>query len=247
MPIRQYEGKTWVAFLDISGFKEIMKDLPDAEHTLDKFYATIFNVTSNYNKGRNNLNDTNPIIPVGSLTVSDCAVVFIHNQDRPQDEIRDLGLLLKFIFTANRKLIDYRNGPQIMTTCALAYGFFRYKDKIEIKYVEKNCFYGRPYVRAYLDNERLEKKPGYCQVLMKDLSLPDEPRIHIPEGSKNQFPFNLLKEDDDYYHFYWMLRDLNLLPEFERKYESLSRDLYKQTKQLLYDQTKQNLPLDTRD
>jgi len=42
MPVQNFSGETFVAFMDISGFKEMMKDKHQAVKALDRLYQTGF-------------------------------------------------------------------------------------------------------------------------------------------------------------------------------------------------------------
>jgi len=75
MPIDRYDGKTYVAFLDISGFKEIMNRERQAAEALDRFYSTVYRV------GRGFIERTarSGLLQVNAIVVSDCAVLFARN------------------------------------------------------------------------------------------------------------------------------------------------------------------------
>jgi hypothetical protein len=148
MPIAStYEGRTYVAFLDVSGFKKIMEREEEAAKTLDKFYQTIFAETRHFNKGT-----ATTRAKVKSIVVSDCAVIFLNNRRMAEDKIRDLETILCFVREVNQKLIRSPS-PLIMTSCSIAYGSFKYTRKFEFGDISKNYFIGWPYVKAFSDNE----------------------------------------------------------------------------------------------
>lgn len=67
MAIADFNGDTFVAFLDISGFKEMMKgDGAQAVNALDKLNQAGYNVL------QNNQN-------IGGIFISDCGVLFVQN------------------------------------------------------------------------------------------------------------------------------------------------------------------------
>lgn len=223
---RSFEGKTWVAFLDISGFKQMMENMPLAESALDKFYSTIFTEVIRINHNFPFEVYTSGKASISSLVISDCAIIFVDNQKVKEDIIRDLHFILNVICQINRSLINPQKEPSIMTTCAIAYGDFKYVSRGADMHTENNYFYGQTYLRAYLGSEELRKMPGYCRVVTKCFSIPDELR--------NIQPFSLLNLTKDYYDYYWMLDNLENLKGFREKYESLSQEVYRHIASLLF-------------
>jgi hypothetical protein len=71
MPISDFEGNTFIAFLDISGFKELMKDGKKAWKAIDRLYQYGYDLISENNKQ----ND----FRVEGLFVSDSGVLFVRN------------------------------------------------------------------------------------------------------------------------------------------------------------------------
>jgi hypothetical protein len=218
MPISDYSGQTCVAFLDISGFRQMMKRGIKAEVALNKLYNTIYRVSGSLRTLNNSIRKDPDPIKISSLVVSDCAVVFVDNQRKPEDKARDLEFILRFILQINRDLISDAPGPRIMTTCSIDYGYFKYQERIEFEGLDKEFFYGQPYVNAFLDNEGLKNKPGHCRILKKNLEVQENLRTH--------FPCSLLEESGDYYYFYWMLDNPEEIANFKLEYENLSQSLY---------------------
>ena len=190
MPIADYNGNTFVAFTDISGFKELMKKDIDALDAIRYFYQTGFNVL------RNSEN-------VEGFFVSDCGILFSRNGNNEEK----LSALLKVIKRINQKMIN-RN---YMLTTSIAFGHFNYQGKIEFQGIEKNPIYGGAYIQAFLDNETGKPRiqPGQCRLMKKNL----------PEINEDDFPL-LVKRGNQNQHlyFYWNLEDTNEIEEFERKY-----------------------------
>ena len=60
---------------------------------------------------------------------------------------------------------------KFMLTTSIAYGHFRYQERIEFEGIEKNALYGSAYVSAYLDNDFGTPKiqPGQCRILVENL------------------------------------------------------------------------------
>lgn len=212
MSIPPYSGETFVAFLDVSGFKEMMKREHMARRALNKFYTTIYAV----GRGFLNLNNQDNLLEVDAVVISDCAMLFSRNANTAQDKVKGMRSILKFIRQINQELIDSHPSPSIMTTCSIAYGDFKYENRIEFESVRKNFFVGWPYVKAFLDNESGKPKihPGQCRLMKENLNLTESIPTH--------FPFSLLEETNKYYYFHWMLDSLDDLKQFRQEY----RDTY---------------------
>jgi len=116
MPIDNYNDNTFVAFTDISGFKELMKNDTDALKAIKRFYQSGYNILSE-------------IANVQGFFVSDAGVLFARNGTN-EEKLRDLLIVVKDI---NRKMLQ-RN---YMLTTSIAYGYFNYQDKIEFNGIEK--------------------------------------------------------------------------------------------------------------
>jgi hypothetical protein len=220
-----YEGETYVAFLDISGFKKLMEKEDEAARTLDKFYQTIFNKIKALNRRARAPLTTSA--RVRSVVVSDSAIIFLNNLGLPQDKVRDLETILDFVGQVNQELIG-STGPSIMTTCSIAYGSFKYKRKFEFGDVAKNYFIGWPYVKAFSDDEYGEPKiqPSQCRILKENLDLPQLPP---------RLPFSLLETDNKYFYFYWMLKNQNDIVGFKARYKETLESVYRELIELLHD------------
>src|SRR3989304_9136834 len=160
--IQHYQGSTFVAYLDISGFKSMMKK-GEARDVLNKFYSTIFQVGEIFRK------PTRPnLLEVDAIVVSDCAVLFSRIEDSTrskigaENNIKGLQSILEFIRRVNSILINPTEGHRILTTCSIDYGKFKYEDRIDVSNMKEVFFIGEPYVNAFLDNEFGEPKilPG---------------------------------------------------------------------------------------
>jgi len=69
MPIESYHGKTFVSFIDISGFKAMIKNREKARDALSTFFQTGYSVL----KERQ---DVELHKKIDGLFVSDCGVLF---------------------------------------------------------------------------------------------------------------------------------------------------------------------------
>ncbi len=229
MSLRPFNGETWVAFLDVSGFKQKMKNsLSEAGQLLDKFYNVVYQETSEINESyRNNS-------PINSLIVSDCAIIYIDNREDNMDptgerKVTNLKKMLMLIRNINLRLIETHNGSRVMTTCTVDYGEFTYINKKTNEYTAKSYFYGPTYLNVYFENEKLSKTPGFCRILTKNFILT------IPQ--RHELPFKLLSsnENSDYYDYYWMLSDFNQREEFNTEYKNLTQSVFDNLGTLIHD------------
>lgn len=194
-----FDGNTFVAFLDISGFKELMKG-KKAFFALDRFYQ--YGYDALLNKRRT----------VYGLFVSDCGILFARESN---NRIGCLISLLEVIKEINQRMIEH----EFMLTTSVAYGHFRYQNRIEFEGVEKNAIYGNAYVSAFLDNESGNPKiqPGQCRIVRDNLPGDINVEINQPHGL---FRFmNKRGRDKKHYYYYWNVENPDYITEFEKKYQ----------------------------
>ena len=192
MPIADFNGDTFVAFTDISGFKELMKNDQNALEAIKYFYQSGYNVLQE--------RDNN----VDGFFVSDCGILFARNGS-VEERLRSLLNCIKKI---NQRMLrrDY------MLTTSISYGNFNYQGKIEFEGIEKNPIYGGAYVKAFLNNETGKPKlqPGQCRLMTQDL----------PDFEIDNIPLLLKKpRDNNHYYYYWNIENQDQIEEFERKYK----------------------------
>jgi hypothetical protein len=229
--VRDYNGRTFVAFLDILGFRNMVKNnISLAAQTLDKFYEIMYDECLNLTRRSatthsSGMRDSIVLPEVNMIVASDCAVIFARNTESGENISNDLECISAFIRTVNSRLIRSDSSPSILTTCSIAYGQFIYEDRRESNYLRKNCFLGTPYMEAFSDNEKMKTEPGLCRLL----------RDNMPANNRISIPFFI--EKDGYYYFYWMLRDIGSLGGFLKDYEkarqAIGRTRYKQLKEVL--------------
>ena len=132
MPVQNFSGQTFVAFLDISGFKDLMKDDRKALDALNELYQSGYNALKNADG-------------VEGFFVSDSGILFVRSGSTHER----LTKIMSVIKRINRQMLF---GNYMLTT-SIAYGHFDYHDKLEFDGIEKNPIYGFAYVQAFLDNE----------------------------------------------------------------------------------------------
>jgi len=188
MPINDFSGDTFVAFLDISGFKEMMKNATKAIEALNCLNQTGYDVLGT----NNNIN---------GFFISDCGILFVNGNNGGDDQLLEL---LNVIEQINRNLIN----NDIMLTTSIAYGDFSYHQRKEYTGINKIPIYGNAYVNAFLDNEAAKPKikPGQCRIIKNNF-----PDINLSN-------FNRLIKKRNYYYFYWMVENSNEINEFETIY-----------------------------
>ena len=215
MPLEEFHGETFVAFLDISGFKALMKDTEKAYKALNRFYQIGYcSLKSNLNQ--NNLNR------VDGLFISDCGILFSrfngegHGNLHFEPHQAALNNLLNIIKQISKEMIE----DDLMLTTSIAYGKFDYHERIDFSGMEKNLLLGNAYLDAYLDNEVGKPKldPGQCRILIKNQLNDLWEHIH----NSDEEPLNkIIKKPNDTKHlyFYWMVSDENQIENFNKKYE----------------------------
>ncbi|MCT7618380.1 hypothetical protein N5U05_11585 [Aliarcobacter butzleri] len=190
MPIADFNGKTFVAFLDISGFKEMMKgDGSQAINAIDKLNVAGYEVL------RSNRD-------ISGFFISDCGVLFVKNEHLNKKE--QLLSMLKVVKNINKSLII----DDIMTTTSISYGHFSYHNRIEFNGISKNPIYGDAYVTAFLDNENGTPKlePGQCRIVFNN------------NEDIEEYNISLLKKTIKHYYYYWMLEDEQDIENFKKDY-----------------------------
>ena len=215
MPLESFNGTTFVAFTDISGFKDMMEDERRAIRALDRFYQA----------GYDALRQKNYVPRVDGLFVSDCGILFVREADpHPAASLR---ALLKVIEAINRDVLR----ADVMLTTSIAYGPFSYHERIEFPGIQKSLTYGDAYLTAYLDNERGKPRmqPGQCRIVLRQTGQVEDalrdfncPRVRRATGVRADGGGRGRMKDAKHAYFFWMVSQENQIVGFERRY----RDAY---------------------
>lgn len=208
MPINSYDGDTFVAFLDISGFKELMRNGKKAWKALDRLYQC----------GYENLRSQNNEYRVEGVFVSDSGVLFVR---RNNQIISNTSESLKSLLMIIKRINERMREKDFMLTTSIAYGKFRYQERIEFKGIEKNPIYGNAYVSAFLDNEngKPEIRPGQCRIVRKNL--PDNIIQAIEQNQDNDI-FRMIRKrghNNKHFYYYWMVNNPLEIEIFEQNYK----------------------------
>lgn len=198
MPIKNFDDDCFVAFTDISGFKEMMKHDQQAVDAIGHLY------TSGFNALRDNPN-------INGLFVSDCGILFT----RDQPAVDQVKTMLEVLERLNRDLLMH----QVMLTTSIAWGHFSYHSKIEFPGISKQPIYGNAYVSAFLDNETGTPRiqPGHCRIVTKNLP----PELIAAIGQNGR-----VVQIKNHHYFYWMVNNSTDIPEFNRRYNDSYRLKY---------------------
>ncbi len=204
MPINSYDGDTFVAFLDISGFKELMRNEQNAWKSLDILYQYGYEIIERHN---------NACIVEG-IFISDSGVLFVRRNNQNNEITECLKSLLVIIKRINEKMIE----NDFMLTTSIAYGKFRYQKRIEFNGIGKNQIFGNAYISAFLDNENGKPKiqPGQCRIVKENL--PNDINSAISQGDDIFRMVTKRKGDHKHYYYYWMVNDPIEIKKFEQNY-----------------------------
>jgi hypothetical protein len=210
MSIQSFQGNTFVAFLDVCGFTELMGSAGQAERALDCFFRSVFEEVQRSHERFQRID---------CIAVSDCAIAFarrnetMQNQDTHLDnhlrneDSEKLESMLFFAKNVSRKLIQNR----ILLKGSIWYGEFKFENRIEIPGIDKAMFVGNAYLNAYRDVEQGHPKIEVGEIRLRPRGKIDE---IIGENTANgEIDLLQLKKDD--YYFYWMLNSVQPLNAFE--------------------------------
>lgn len=230
MGIYNFEGETYLAFVDISGFKHMMNDKDLISEVVYKFYQYGYNALNKHRYG-----PSHEFARIQGIFVSDCGIIFVNkdHEDLNQNlEVKreSLNLLLSVIKELNAGMIE----NNIMLTSSIAYGSLNCTEKLEFNGISKNPFYGDAYIHAFMDNKSTQIKisPGECRIVKKNL-----PDYLITEDSKIFFEhFKFLqrkKNNTEHYYFFWMVNKKSKISEFTKSYLNLEEEKYRRMVELI--------------
>ena len=117
MPLSSYEGDTFLAYLDISGFKKLMRNEDLAWRALDKFYNAGYKFLRVHNALENK---------VDGLFVSDCGVLYLKRKNLHMHNLtNDLKTLLRIVKDINKR----RRDESYMLKTSISFGRFKYQER----------------------------------------------------------------------------------------------------------------------
>ena len=232
--IDAFSGETFVAFLDISGFKEYLKPSGPTELHSDKVVRVISDF---YQAGYDEITDHNAINnnKMCGVFVSDCGILFIRFGGEWRTALVDVLNVIKKI---NIKMINNDH----LTTCSIAYGDFNYQNRISSEYIRKNPIFGVGYLNAFSDNEYGNPKirPGDCRIVTKGFPLfprdqdSGDSVFYPPDEAQVLTQLNLIKSNDGrHYYYYWMLNNTEDYTKYDEKYKQIEDKKYDQLKRFI--------------
>jgi hypothetical protein len=215
--INSFCGNTFVAYVDIAGFKSMVREGERAWRVLNKFYQTGYDVLRTEARAPDGAQ-------VEGFFISDCGVLFVRSLDVAADnKIGELDLLLNVVKTLNERMLGYR----VMLTTSISYGEFRFNERVEFPGIEKRPLYGYAYIEAFRDSEdtRNRIQPGQCRILAK--GIPQPVRLALSRGNRT---FRLVRRnanvDREHYYFYWMLHERGQIDDFNKAYSEAASIVY---------------------
>jgi hypothetical protein len=181
------EADTFVAFVDIAGFKSMMADGQRAPMALDAFYNAGFVTLRDQRNGG---------AKVDGFFISDCGVLFVRGQN--QTASTKLQSLCRVIQQIHRKAFD----RAVQLTTSIAWGQFSYHERIEFPGIEKNPIYGNAYISAFADNEAGTPKlyPSECRI--KRDGLPQDV-VDFCVGRNGEIARHM-RETPRHFYYEWM-------------------------------------------
>ena len=127
--MRQFNSRTFVCFIDISGFKrELEQDINRAAKMLDTFYSAGFRTLKNQ-----------PTL--NGVFVSDCGIIY-PDKGTPTQRLEET---LKAVKAINNRMLN----DNFLTTASIAYGHLEYKKKFVFERINKNPIYGNGYLKCF--------------------------------------------------------------------------------------------------
>lgn len=212
MTIESFEGNTFVAFIDISGFKEMMKEGNNrAWKALHRFYNCGYQTLRDQEKSESER--------VEGLFLSDCGVLFVRT-DNNNNAFKGLLALLKIVKNINSKMLS----EDTMLTTSIAYGHFKYQERVEFSGIEKNAVYGQAYVSSFLDNEggKPKIKPAQCRIVKENIPEEVEKGLRIAQD-KGELA---IVDKKNHWYFYWMVEKVEDIKLFENQYKYANKIQY---------------------
>jgi hypothetical protein len=201
-----FHDDTFVAFCDISGFRQLMnRNSAKAIQSLQEFYAIAYDVLGKTRE--------QPSSPIYGLLVSDCAILVAENRNGVENEsaIRSLLQALKEI---NKRSLEH----DIMLTTSIAFGPFHYEERAESFGIEKNMVTGAAYIKAFTDQSagKPKLKCGECRIIIKNL-----PRDVIARlEDDGDATFQMLQKEKQHLYYYWMRQTPGDIEPFKNAYKN---------------------------
>ncbi|MHB0947407.1 MAG: hypothetical protein ACYC3B_09575 [Sedimentisphaerales bacterium] len=128
--LRSNKGKTYVAFSDLCGFKQMMEDRKKAYEALNHLFSSTYELLQ-VNKN------------IKALAVSDCVVSWADDQQ--------LESMIDFTGSLHKKMIDKRYLMKTVIDC----DDFEYQNRIQLGNFQKAFLKGGAYLTAYMEHDKV--------------------------------------------------------------------------------------------
>ena len=211
MSLTNFEGETFVAFVDISGFKDkVRANTETATDTLKTFYNIGYTLLSHIGENKD----------ISGIFVSDCAILYVHNKKLSvQDKC---GRILDIVKELNKECIE----KNIMLTTNIAYGNFVYKNRIEVdSNIEKSLVLGNAYIDAYIDSTK-KMKACCCRMLKKRSvnNVLDNNNSSIDDDVINSIKTSyVITDENGYYYFWWQCKTEEKVNIYMERYKEIKK------------------------
>lgn len=216
MALENINGNAFVAFTDIAGFKKMLVDGNRAAKALDYFYNCGYDIL--------NVNSL-----VKGLFVSDSGILIVPCNSTDKMKLKDnLVALLKVIKELNIRMLD----ENYMLTTSIAFGYFKYENRLEFPGMSKDMILGHAYLNAYLDNENRTNKldPGQCRIVCDNDNTVDIGGI--AKEIEKEYVLELVKKEKRIY-FHWYIEKKTDIKRFRESYQLAKNSVYERELEIL--------------
>ncbi len=206
----------FVAFIDISGFKELMKNKnDDALNVLRNFYRIGYrNLDPDKRKYENEIK---------GIFVSDSGIIWTKNTVEEKDLGRKFNLFLKAVQDINKNVLAdvemKKNNIRLKTS--IAFGDFNFVETANHEFIEKNLIYGEAYIRAYKDNSA-KFDPGLCRIVI-DKKFPSDLKKIIDNNNHFNDLISFIKKIENKYYFFWNCKNVRDISIFWEKFQNAKK------------------------
>lgn len=216
------ENHRIVAWLDIFGFKSLMRSDPDEALSVVKEF---FKIGFRELHPRNQPPEREGDLGVNGLFVSDCGIIWselIH--DNPSC-VEQFQKILKIVKNINEKVFrsEVMKRNRTMLSTSIAYGQFYPIPTKEHEHIDKKLIFGQAYIDAYTDNINLD--PGLCRIVGHNLPNFISDIIANPP-TRNLFSF--IRQDEGQLYFYWNCSTLDEIETFRLNYKRAKEVKYRE-------------------
>jgi hypothetical protein len=209
----------FVAFIDISGFKELMKhENDDALNVLRRFYQIGYR---NLDPKIGKYDDE-----IRGIFVSDSGIIWTKNIVTKNEIRKKFNLFLKAVQDINQNVLDDfdMKKNQIRLKTSIAFGDFNFVETSNHELIEKNLIYGEAYLSAYKDNSS-KLDPGLCRIVI-DKKFPIEIKKIIDNNEFYCDLISFIKKFGVKYYFFWNCKNVKDIDIFWKRFQNAKKLVY---------------------